>query len=56
VLALTLVGGMRPLILVALIAALVVLEAAVDLRGAPAEPARSRPLLPHEVARRRGPG
>jgi hypothetical protein len=54
VLALTLIGGMRPLILVAAIAAIVVLEAAFELRRAPAEPARARPALPHEVGRRRG--
>jgi low temperature requirement protein LtrA len=56
VLAVALIGGVRPLILVAAIAALVVLEAAVDLRRAPAELGRPRPLLPHEAARRRGPG
>ena len=56
VLAVALIGGMRPLVLVAAIAAIVVLEAVMDLRGAPADPARVRPLLPHEVARPRGSG
>ena len=55
-LAVTLIGELRPLLLVAAVAALVVLETVIELRGAPAGPLRERPVLPHEIARRRGSG
>jgi low temperature requirement protein LtrA len=54
VLAVTLIGGIRPLIAVAIVAVLMALEAAWELSRAPAEPARARPRLPHETARPRG--
>ena len=54
VLALTLIGGVRPLILVAIVALVMALEAAWELSRAPAGPVRARPRLPHEAARPRG--
>jgi low temperature requirement protein LtrA len=56
VLVLSLVGGIGPLPLVAAITAIVVAEVAFELHRAPAEAARSRPRLPHELRRPRGSG
>jgi low temperature requirement protein LtrA len=56
VLVLSLIGGIGPLPLVAAVAAIVVAEVAFELHRAPAEPARSRPRLPHELRRPRGSG
>jgi low temperature requirement protein LtrA len=54
VLAVSLVGGIAPLALVAIIAVLIVSEVSFELHREPAEPARSRPRLPHELRRPRG--
>jgi low temperature requirement protein LtrA len=53
-LAAALIGHMAPTVLVAVTAALVAGEVAFELHRAPAEPARPRPRLPHELGRPRG--